>query len=82
MSEPRFIVTEFVGYPIRLDGDGRGSAPAADYYVQDTLNMWQVLATFANLTTPYHTSRKMLRDRAENLAKRLNAAWDEECARG
>jgi hypothetical protein len=82
MSEPRFVVTELIGWPIVERADGRGGAPTASYFVQDTLRMWEVVTTVANRLTHERRSRADLRRRAERIARRLNEAWDAECARG
>ena len=82
MSGPRFVVTELVGTRINGRSDGRGNAPAASYYVQDTHNMWKVIATVENRSFGSKQSRAWLRLHAERKARRLNAWHEAEMARG
>jgi hypothetical protein len=82
MSAPRFIVTELIGWPIVERADGRGAAPAASYFVQDTLRMWEVVDTVEQKRYSYNRNRASMRATAQAQANRLNRAWEAECARG
>jgi hypothetical protein len=82
VSEPRFVVTEFIGYPITDGRDERATAPVASYYVKDTFHLYRVVETVEHRRYRAHFGRPALRRKAERIAERLNADWNAELAHG
>ncbi len=82
MSEPRFYVTELVGYPIEATPRVGGQQSQASYYVYDRLYNCALVAIYENGPGLANFSRARLRRRAEREAERLNEWWKWELRRG
>jgi len=80
VSEPRFYVREFTGFPIGTEYGRSGGTEKMSCYIIDRLYNCRVVETWETNTTSYLRTHALVRQKAMMRAAQLNHWWELELA--